>query len=184
MLARLRDCALYFAILLASIVLYTLATRIDTSVSGPTRIGPDLWPKAVLLFLVALCLYEIARRLLHARSPDEPAAGANEAVDHVQPDAATKSVGYNRTLWASVAIVAAFVILVPWLGFFIATALFLGAFSYAGGFRRHGLNAFIALCGALMMFILFVRVAYVSLPLGIGPFQSVSIGLMRLLGVK
>jgi hypothetical protein len=75
------------------------------------------------------------------------------------------------------------VVVVDWLGFFLTTALFLFAFSWIGGFRRHGWNALIALCGAFVMVVLFMRVAYISLPLGAGLFRSLSIALMSAIGV-
>ena len=76
---------------------------------------------------------------------------------------------------AGLALIAGFVIGVAYLGFFIATALFLALFSWVGGFRRRcSPLALASVLGAFMLLVIFMRVAYVSLPLGDGPFHSLS----------
>lgn len=192
MLDRLRPCLPHFVMLLVSIALYAAAMRIDTgSTGGGGRIGPDFWPKAVIVFMGLLCLYEIVKRALLGsnfsargltdgltRNPaDEDAAAPPPAADAPEPE-------YPRLLLAGAALILGYVLAVSWLGFFVTTALFLGGFARIGGFRRHGWNLLISLVGALLMVVLFMRVAYISLPLGEGVFRSLSIGLLRLLGVN
>ena len=67
--------------------------------------------------------------------------------------------------------------------FFIGTALFLVLFSWVGGFRRAWPVALISVLGAFVLLVIFMRVAYISLPLGVGPFQQLSVTLLRLIGV-
>ena len=78
----------------------------------------------------------------------------------------------------------AYVLLVDVLGFFLATAAYLAAFVAVGGYRRWGVIAACALGGSLAMVVVFMKVVYVSLPLGIGPFRLVSVGLLAALGVR
>ena len=55
------------------------------------------------------------------------------------------------------------------------TALFLALFSWIGGFRRALPVALGRACsGAFVLLVIFMRVAYISLPLGDGPFRSLS----------
>jgi hypothetical protein len=37
--------------------------------------------------------------------------------------------------------------------------------------------------GSFTLLVVFMRLAYVSLPLGVGPFKALSVGLLRLIGV-
>jgi hypothetical protein len=76
------------------------------------------------------------------------------------------------------------VVAVPWIGFFTATAIFLAAFPWIGGLRRPVLAVSISLAGTITLALVFLKVAYISLPLGEGPFRALSLGLMRLLGVS
>jgi hypothetical protein len=49
--------------------------------------------------------------------------------------------------------------------------------------RRPVLSAAIGLAGSLVLVVMFMRIAYISLPLGEGPFRQLSIALMRAIGV-
>ncbi len=66
---------------------------------------------------------------------------------------------------------AIYAVLVPVLGFILGTFVFLAAFMYVGGYRDHvaiwSTTAVVTVfCG-----ILFLRIAYVSLPRGVPPFD-------------
>lgn len=190
MRSRIRHCFPHFVMLLVSVALYWAAMQIDTSATGDgSRIGPDFWPKAVVLLMGALCLYEIVKRAVFhtdftagglTTGLSENPAG-DPTTDTAEPESEQE---YPKLLIGGVVLILGYVFVVSYLGFFLTTALFLFAFSWIGGFRRPGWNALISLLGALLMVVLFMRVAYISLPLGEGPFQSVSIGLLRLLGVN
>lgn len=187
MRARLRHCLPHFVMLLVSVALYAAATRIDAGPSSSGRIGPDFWPKAIIVFMGLLCAYEVVKRAVFGSDysapglvqTDRPAVAAASAAEAPEPPARE----YPLKLLAGAALIVGYVAAIAWLGFFVTTALFLAGFAYVGGFRRHGWSALIALLGALLMVVLFMRVAYISLPLGEGPFRSLSIALVQLLGV-
>ena len=161
--------------LAATLLLWIAAMRIETGSAG--RIGPDVWPKAILGFMTILCVYEIARRLF-----TRDAEGAKGLV-RMESERAGERV-YPGMLAAGIGLVAAYVVLVPWVGFFVATAVFLAAFSWVGGFRRVVPVTVLALAGSLALVVMFMRIAYISLPLGEGPFRSVSLALLRAIGVS
>ena len=162
-------------LLAATVLLYAVTSRIASNV-GAGRIGPDAWPKAILVLMGALCAWEIVRRL--ATRP-RGAAGAdpgegNDAGPPLHPG----------KLAAGIGLVIGYVVVVPWMGFFAATAVFLAAFPWFGGTRRPALTAALGLAGSFALVVIFMRVAYISLPLGAGPFQELSLALLRLIGVS
>jgi hypothetical protein len=172
--------------LIASVLLYVAASRIDVDTGG--RISPALWPKAVIVFMGLLCAYEIAKRLLASRL--ESTRGLIEGLDQnpAQAAAAKEAAALApkpayRMLFSGIGLIAAYVIAVPWTGFILTTTVFLILFPLVGGFRRHGLAAGIGVAGGFVLAVTFLRVAYISLPLGEGPFRSLSLALMRALGV-
>ncbi len=193
----------HLVMLLVSVLLYWAAMQIDTrTAEGGRRIGPDFWPKLVIVVMGALCLYEVVKRLvvksdftaegltgeLH-HNPAESAPAAGEATPAAagvaqaagQPPAQRE---YPGRLLAGIAVIGAFALGVDRLGFFLATALFLAAFMLIGGLRRPLLACAIGATGSFALIVIFMRVAYISLPLGAGPFREISLALLRLLGVN
>jgi len=189
--ARLRLVVPHGVMLLVAVALYAVASRIDVDTGG--RISPAAWPKAIVVIMGILCLYEIVRRLvvsrpraatgllggLHENPAEFPAAPA--AGDQ---DASPAEPRHHAKLFSGIALIAGYVVLAPWLGFFVATALFLAVFPWIGGFRRAGVIAALALAGTFSLLVIFMRVAYISLPLGEGPFRAFSLALLRLIGVS
>ena len=189
MAQRLRQVLPHFVMLLVSLALYWAATRIDTSATGGgNRVGPDFWPKLVVGAMALLCVYEIVKRLVIRTS--FTAAGMLKGLDR-DPTARSEAVKTPTPaplragqLTAGVVLVLGYVLAVPWLGFFITSALFLFGFAWIGGFRRPLVALLIALVGALSLVVIFMRIAYISLPLGAGPFRELSLALTALLGVR
>ena len=208
MTPRLRSVLPHLILLAVSVLLYWMAMQIDTSATeGGRRIGPDFWPKVIIVFMGALCVWEIVKRLLvHTdftatgltRGTGQPPAdaptddivvpgGASVGVTHAASGTAFDEAPddepvYLGKLLAGIAVVAGFVIVVPWLGFFVTTALFLGVFMWLGGYRRLLPTLLLSIGGSLALVVIFMRVAYISLPLGEGPFKTLSLGLLSLLG--
>ncbi len=209
MSSRWRSVLPHLILLLVSVLLYWMAMQIDSSATeGGRRIGPDFWPKTIIVFMGLLCVWEIVKRLLvHTdftvtgltRDAGHPMAevpsddvvvpgGASVGVTHAASGTAFDEAPddepvYTGKLVAGIAVVAGFVIIVPWLGFFVTTIAFLATFIWLGGYRRVLPTVLLSVGGSLVLVVMFMRVAYISLPLGIGPFQTLSLALLSLLGV-
>ena len=59
----------------------------------------------------------------------------------------------------------------------------LAAFMLVGRYRRPGVIVASSVVGSLAFVFVFMKIVYVSLPLGVGPFRSVSTWLMAMLGI-
>jgi hypothetical protein len=187
--SRARQVLPYAVMLVAAALLFWAATRIDVDTGG--RISPAIWPKTIIVIMALLCIYEIVKRLVAGRTSSatgllgglnaNPAEGTPSALGEGGGEGPIERPGM---LWGGIALVAAYVFLAPWLGFFISTVLFLAAFPWVGGLRRPLLIAAVAALGSLAVIVIFMRVAYVSLPLGEGPFRAFSLALLRALGVS
>jgi hypothetical protein len=196
--ARARQVLPYGVMLVAAALMFWAAGRIEVDTGG--RIGPAVWPKTIIVILGLLCIYEIVKRLLAAQASvatgllgglnanpaGSPETGKDVGVERGgEENGAPEPIERPGMLWAGIALVSAYVILAPWLGFFVATVLFLAVFPWVGGVRRRPLLlASIAILGGFAIIVIFMRVAYVSLPLGEGPFRALSLALLRALGVS
>lgn len=188
---RLRLALPHAVLLVAAACLYYATSFIDTAASG-ARIGPDFWPRVIIGAMAALCIYEIGKRLISPSTRDAAGliAGLDQAPLEIEAapatadaPASTDTQPNSRKLAAGLVLIAAFVLGVAYVGFFVGTALFLALFSWIGGYRRPLPVALIAVIGAFVLLVIFMRIAYVSLPLGFGPFQQLSVLLLRLIGV-
>jgi hypothetical protein len=159
----LRPALPYIAGLIFVAVFLVLLGRIEyTPRAG--HLGPTFWPALALALMALACLYELARILLGL------SAGAHGLADAYEDDA-EDGPRHTRLLVGGVALLVAFGVLVPMLGFLLACFLFLASFMYLGRYRNH---LAIWLTSAIVTFVIalvFVRLAYVSLPRGIPPFD-------------
>lgn len=183
---RLKAIAPYLLVGAGAGYLYRVASQFEFQRRGDT-LGPDFWPKAILVLVIAVCLYEIARALLF-RARHEVGGVLEELVEEsVQERGGSDEEAAPSAfvpLIAGMALTALYVWLLPLLGFFSATVPFLAAFIALGGYRRWGVLAAVSVAGTVLLFFIFVKVVYVSLPIGQGPFRQVTLALMRLLGVR
>lgn len=189
MRTRLVPILPYLVMLGVAVTLWVWISGISFDTGGGRRIGPDFWPKAIIVFLGLLCAWEIVRRLVSpgvvAPAPAESAAASSASpAATVPPDAAAEPPLDNRKLVAGLLLVGGYVLCVPWLGFFATTVLFLAFFTWIGGTRRPLLAASVGLAGGLALVVLFMRIAYISLPLGEGPFRALSLWLLKTIGVS
>ena len=168
--------------------LYFVAANIEYHHRAGT-LGPDFWPKAILALILATCAYEIVRTL--AIGSHRQASGmlqdiVEESVDQYG-DAGTAELPGQTYPWrlaAGMALTAAYVWIVPTLGFFLATAPYLAAFITLGGYRRTAVTVAVSLLGTLAIMFFFMKLVYVSLPLGAEPFTQVTLLLMKLMGIR
>jgi putative tricarboxylic transport membrane protein len=142
------------------------------------QIGPDSWPKLVLYMIMATSAFEGIRRLLTGRS--------NRPGPRVAPVVETpfeRERADMRIVLAAVAASIIYLALFEIVGFFFDTLVFVLALIWIGKFRRFWTALAISTVTTLLFMLVFMRVIFVALPIGIGPFQWLSTSLMRFLGV-
>ena len=176
----------YVIVLAIAGYLYYRAMQIDFVAPGG-RIGPDVWPKAILVLAMIACVYEIAKNLLFGRA-DRDLDGVLGSVLKTVPREAVpdepEAALYPRLLWTGIAMTVLYVVFIEKLGFFLCTVIYLAAFMWVGRYRRLGVVVATSVIGSLAFMFMFMKVVYVSLPLGVEPFAQVSFALMRVMGIK
>jgi putative tricarboxylic transport membrane protein len=187
LLTQLRRTAPYLVVLAIAGYLFSLANRIDFVAPGG-RIGPGAWPKAILLLAIATCAYEIVKTWFFARKKRDLTGVLQSIVEAAPAEAALgpeqDEKTYPHLLWIGIAITVAYVVLIETLGFFLCTFLYLAAFMFVGRYRRPGVVLVTSLAGSLVFMFVFMKIVYVSLPLGQGPFAEITFLLMRLMGIR
>lgn len=142
------------------------------------QVGPDSWPKIILYMIMATSAFEGFRRLLTARRKVSAVVAAAPVASPFERDPADM-----RVVFTCVAASLAYLALFEIVGFFCDTLVFVLALMWIGGFRRIWTALALSLVTTLLFMLVFLRIIFVALPIGIGPFEWLSTSLMRLLGV-
>jgi putative tricarboxylic transport membrane protein len=176
--AKLRAALPYAAVLLCAVFFYG-QTSDFAALGREGNLGPAFWPRAVLLLLMLVCVLEMVRAAFFFRpDPSElvvPAAG---------PVPETEDAPRLPMLLAGgIVITLLYVPAMEMLGFFLATILYLASFMWIGRYRRPGIVALTSVLGTVAFVFVFMKVVYVSLPLGAGPFRQFSAWILAALGV-
>jgi putative tricarboxylic transport membrane protein len=130
-------------------------------------LGPGFWPRLALLGLGLACLARTVGAWRHAR------AGGGEPPPPIA----------RLKLAIGIALVVGYALAAPSLGFPLTTAAFIAAFMLLAGARSPlGVGAAAAL-GTVGLVYLFVKVVYLPLPKGDGPFETLTLAVYRALRV-
>ncbi len=186
MSVRMHKVLPYVIVLAIVSYLYFLAAKMDFVAPGG-RIGPDFWPKVILAMAMVACAYEIVKNLFSGKADRElegVLASVLKDAPMELPIAAAQEKTYPHLLWIGIAMTVAYAVLIDKLGFFLCTFIYLAAFMWIGRYRRIGVILVTSLVGSLAFMFMFMKIVYVSLPLGVDPFSQVSFLLMRLMGIK
>lgn len=168
--------AIYASILVMALYLSYVASEFEYERIGD-RIGPNVWPLMALGLLIVVSAYQLLRSVFlekadttPEKSADEEFTGAVEIAPHL--------------VWLGIGLIVAYLIVMPFIGFFLATIPLVGLFIWLGGYRNWVWIGLLSLSLPLLFMFLFMRVVYVALPLGVSPFDSLSIAVISLLGVR
>lgn len=186
--ARLKPTLPYVLLGAAAGYLYYVAAHIDYH-RREGVLGPDFWPKLILVLVIVACIYEVARRLLRRARDDEVGGVLEELVEesaraHGDSALAVPVEHHPWLLVAGMALSVAYVAVIETLGFFSATVPYVALFIALGGYRRWGVTAAVSLVGTLVLMFFFMKIVYVSLPIGREPFAQVTLALMQLMGIR
>ena len=186
MLTRLRRTLPYVIVFAATVVLFVLANRIAFIAPGG-RIGPDVWPKAILALSMLTCVFQIAKILFFDEAGEQVPGVLESIIEEAPPGEIVDTAPgprYPHLIVGGILLTVAYVVLIERLGFFLSTFVYLAAFAWLGRYRRPLVVLASSLVGSLLLMFVFMKVVYVSLPLGQEPFSQVTFLLMRLMGIR
>ena len=177
---KLRAALPYAAVLAAAAFLYADASGF-AALGREGNLGPAFWPRAVLVLLMIVCAAEMVRVAFFYK-PESTAPVPHSAAPLPNADD-EDGVRYPALLFAGIAITVVYVPAMEMLGFFLATIIYLAAFMWLGRYRRPMIIAITSVVGTIAFVYVFMKIVYVSLPLGTGPFRQFSAWVLAALGV-
>jgi putative tricarboxylic transport membrane protein len=152
-----------------------LAPGVDVEAMTRGIVGPTTWPK-VMLYCIAACAVVLFCVRLRAVLGDGTAAPAGD------PGGAGGAM-HERKAVVGIALLVAYGVAIPAIGFALATVLFLAGWLLLGGVRRPVTIALTSLVGTVALLYLFVKVSTLPLDRGKGAFELATVAIYRLLGI-
>jgi putative tricarboxylic transport membrane protein len=149
-----------------------VAPGVDLAAITRGVVGPETWPKTMLLCAAAAAALLAVLRLLELlaiRSPRETAGGGDEYHEG-------RSIG-------SIALLLAYGAAVPLVGIAWATPVFIAGWLLLGGLRGPLLIGLTSVLGTLGILYFFVKLSLMPLDRGKGVFEQATVELYRLLGI-
>lgn len=180
---RLPKAAPYAIVLAAASYLYYVAAHFEFQHRAGT-LGPDIWPKAILALIIITCVYKIATGLMTRTQHADVGGVLEDIVGEGDQGAAAPLENHPFLLLAGMALTALYVMFIQRIGFFVATVPYIALFVILGGYRRWGVTAAMSVIGTLVLLFFFMKVVYVSLPIGEPPFSAVTLFLMQVMGIR
>lgn len=157
-------------LLVAAVYLFVAASNFR-QVGNPDQIGPGFWPQVLCVGIAIGVLVRIGQKF---RARGRPLVVS--AVAETDEDVRMPRVALGVTL------VVGYIVGMLFLGYILATALFLIAFIYLGG-QRKWYVAPLGIASSLVFAYIFLKVVYIALPSGVGVFDQLSVILYQLLGI-
>jgi putative tricarboxylic transport membrane protein len=136
----------------------------------PGQLGPETWPRLVIGLMAVACLFGIARVVMRSKAEARGMAAALEE----SGDTEREDARFPVLVAGGIALVGLYAVLVPVCGFLLTTFLFIAAFMYLGRYRNHLAAWATSAVITVLIGILFLRIAYVSLPRGVPPFDRIT----------
>ena len=176
--------SLPFAVLLgAAVYLFTRTLEFDFP-RAPDRLGPDVWPQAILVLLMIACAAGIGRTIfLDSRAKPEAASDVRVLPSEIETADPEAPARYGLVA-GGLLLFLAYPIALDTLGFLLATFLLMVLFMLIGQWRNLPGVLAVSAIGTLVLFYLFRGVVYVSLPLGSGIFHDWTVWVASLLGMR
>lgn len=178
--------SLPFAVLLcAAIYLFTRTQQFDFP-RAPGRLGPDVWPQAILVLLMIACAAGIGRTLLVdvRAKPEAETEGDRAALGRDAETAEPEAPSRYGLVAGGLLLFLAYPVALEYLGFLVATFLLMALFMLIGQWRNVLGVIAVSAAGTLALFYIFRGVVYVSLPLGSGVFHDWTVWIASLLGMR
>jgi putative tricarboxylic transport membrane protein len=163
--------------LLAAVVYLFVEAGDFTARQQPGQLGPAFWPRLAAIGLAVALLVRVVQTVREHR---RPVVRKVSEFDDVGGEPATV---HWRSAAIAMGLAAGYVLATMFLGYMLATIVFLAAFIWCGG-QRTWYAPLVAVAGGLVMTYVFVGVVYVSVPTGVGVFDTVTVAVYRLLGIQ
>jgi putative tricarboxylic transport membrane protein len=141
----------------------------------PSAVGPGGWPRAMLIGLALFATLSLLNELIDWRQVLR--RGGDPEIE------ARENNGSELLALVGIGVILAYGFSIPYLGFPIATVLFIVIWCLLGRIRSLMTIGLVSVLGTIVMLYMFVALAKMPLNRGVEPFNSWTISIYRLLKI-
>ena len=174
---KYRDMLPYVVVLGIAIWLYYVADHIVYT-AIPDQMGPDRWPKMITAALAFVSAFEILRRFVTSAPADVVSEEEKTEESLLHPKQT-----HIPMVFGAIVVTIGYLLALERFGFAFSTVIYSSCLMWLGGFRKPLVIVPTACALTVLFAFIFMKLIFVALPLGQGPFEKISLALMSLVGV-
>ena len=160
---------------ISGVLLGTYIAKTSTSHTiVESTISENLWPAVVLLLLFITSGIQLGKLLLRKKAVEEQLSRESEEKRKKEEEETGEREVLPLFLFGMV-ISFLYIFIIKWIGFTVATPIFMAIFLYVVGYRKKLMLAIVSLATVAVYLLLFVKATYIPLPRGFGIFRAVSL---------
>lgn len=156
-----------FSVSFIIVALQMTPPKVDTPLVG------SFWPGLALTILCICSSIEMVRLLRQTKAEREAKAAAADKKKRALQEVMGEVDNRNLLIFGGV-IAFLYIFLVHYIGFIVATPVFMAIYMYVVGYRKKVMLVAAPLLAIAVFLLLFVVATYIPLPRGIGIFQELS----------
>lgn len=180
-LTRIKQIAPYTMLIIGGLVLYHSVDQIYYT-PMPGQIGPDVWPKILLTLMMLVCVFEIFRIGLAPKKVKISDTSEKDIYDAAEECEENQEYSSLRVIGV-IAATTIYLLCLETGGFFLCTIFYTACLMWLGGVRRAFTLISLSLFITFFFTYMFMKIVFVSLPIGVSPFSDVSRSVMIILGI-
>ena len=161
---------LIFSVSTVILSAFFLFVSIRNPVRYSTFIGPNDWPNIVLTFTLVLGIYYLIKTIKQYK------VSKNEKKENEikESNSSSGNTFLRNKHWAILIALALYTLLLPYTGYIITTTMLIGFLFWLLGMTNKGIIILLSLASNVFFIVLFAIILKITLPRGIGMFETLS----------
>jgi len=160
---------LIFSVSTVILSAFFLFVSIRNPARSSTFIGPNDWPNMVLTFTLILGIYYLVKTIrqlanVNVKKEDVVKRNNEESGDFF----------YKNKQWVILCALALYTLLLPYTGYIVTTIVLTGFLFWLLGMKNKGAIILLSLASNVFFIVLFAIILKITLPRGIGMFETLS----------
>lgn len=165
-----------------AVYLYVIAGRY-AAFASPGSVGPEFWPRVALGMMALAAAADLVLGFASGRFRIGIRTAA-KAAEETGPDISAKATRRGTiAVLAAMLLLMAYVAALPYVGFLLASLVFVPVMLWISGYRNVPVILFLTIVGPAVVAFTFQRLLQIVFPIGTGVFEHITVSVYRALHI-